>query len=168
MSESQIRSQLNTLVSAVSDTGYVYDYQRYANQWDSFLSLYGKQVGDKMIIKGWSISCDRISLDERPWDDNPTNSSALFSLDYSYILRGFYGVDDSEATEKTALAVAIDVMQAIIEGRDTIADPANSAGVEYVNLPSLDVFEIRLFGGVACHYAQITLNVRGLVTGATI
>lgn len=73
------------------------------------------------------------------------------------MIRGYWGLDDSAATEKAALAKGIAVVDAL-DGDDTLHNAQYEA-----TLASIERFEPRLFGSVLCHYTEITLSVTEMV-----
>ena len=53
MSLSAIRDEIETILGGVSGMGTVHDYERWANNWSDFLTLY---QDDNDRINGWSIT----------------------------------------------------------------------------------------------------------------
>jgi hypothetical protein len=90
VSEATILAQIKSILSGVSGVSNVYDYQRWTDKWDTFLSLF-KDTNDK--IHGWDIS--RRSTFE------VLISPSEYQRVYEYLLRGFYGLKDEDATETT-------------------------------------------------------------------
>jgi len=163
MTEATIRANIKTLLEAVTNVGQVHDYERWASTYDVFLDRFKYDVGAQTQIRGWTITCTGMELENRPFQDASDPTDAMFYLTYPYIIRGYFGVDDSEATEKSALLIVIEVLQALIEGRDSLG-----AGVQYVTMPVLDIYEYRVFGSALVHYAEISMNVESIATGATL
>jgi hypothetical protein len=94
------------------------------------------------------------------WD-----KKSLHVKTYSIVIRGYYGVDDAAASEKTARALSEDVLEKF-EAYPNL-DGALEVGYYTADgLPSLVVFEPRSYGGVLCHYSEIRFEVwdGGLVT----
>ena len=152
MSEATTRADIVTQVESVSNIGVVYDYVRYADTWDNFLELFKTTINGNEVIRGWTVTC--ISFTETQLGyGNP----GTIQRDCVYKIRGYFGVDDSAASEKTAMIVAEDVVETL---RSSVESGSDAEG----NLPAeLTVFDGRVFGDVLCHYAEITLSVRSLI-----
>jgi len=151
VSESAVRARIKAIVAAVEDVGQVHDYERWSAEWDAFLGHFQKTIEGTDYIRGWTISCSAVMQERMDWDQNRRT--------YRYVIRGYWGLDDSVATEKTALAKAISVVEAL----DASTALHESAGTYEATLASIERFEPRLFGGTLCHYAEITLAVTEMV-----
>lgn len=150
MSEAAIRAGIKTKVEAVSNVGQVYDYERWATEWSAFLDLFKTTIGGSDVIRGWTITCQSFPQEQVTFGD-----PGGIDRTYTYKLRGYFGLDDSAASEKAAMVVAEDVVEAF--------DAEFDATQEVINEPAdLTVFEARLFGDVLCHYAEVTLMVTEL------
>lgn len=136
MSEVTSRAVIKTALEGVSQAGIVHDYERWSADWTTFLSHF-KWRGE---IRGWTITCQAVGLEESVLDGATTER-------FEYAIRGYFGLKDSDITEKTALAKVIEVRDALV-----------AADLIY-ELPQVSVFEAREFGTVLCHYAEIVFNV---------
>lgn len=154
MTESTIRANLKTILQGVTSIGTVHDYERWSSTWDVFLSLFKTTISGSDVIRGWTIAMNGAEL--TPLDTEP--GAAMFGVTYSYTIRGYFGVNDAAATEKTALALALDVIGALIAGADTLG-----AAVLNAPLPQLNTFEYRLIGGVLVHYIEISQPVETIL-----
>ena len=159
MSETTHRAALKTILNSVSGIGQVHDYERWSSEWNVFLEKFATTSGGGKIVKGWTIACNGITLDTPPYDDEP--SERFFLATYTYTIRGYYGLDDANASEKTALALALSVVKALVAGSDDI-------GGLFVPLPQLSAFEYRILSGVLVHYSEIEQQVQAMVRGATL
>lgn len=147
MSEATIRAAIKTKVEAISNIGMVYDYERWATDWSAYLDLFKTTIGGSNVIRGWTITCQSFPQKQITFGRNVERT-------YTYKLRGYFGLDDSAASEKTAMVVVEDVAEAF---NDTRFDASND---QVWNDPAnLEIFEPRLLGDVLCHYAEITLEV---------
>ena len=160
MSESSTRARVYAIVNAVSNVGLVYDYARWAVLWDEVLALFKTTIGSTDMIRGWVITCTGWTsayLDGLYPDDN---GKAIELRDYTYKIRGVFSLDDSAATEKTAVGIVEDVAEALNKNT-SLHSYAAIAEPYFGPIPpaSLDVFEARMFGSVLCHYAEITQRV---------
>ena len=147
--EPTIRAAIKTAIESVNNVGVVYDYLRYASEWDKFLALFKIKTGPfQGAIRGWMITCTGFD----PIQERQTYGD-IFNRDYSYDITGYFGLSDDRATEKEAFAIVEEVIDALCAQVDGGED----------NVPTLTMFEPRLFGGVVCHVAQIKMSVKGEV-----
>lgn len=155
MSQATIRSELDTILSAVSNIGVVHDYERFATEWSTLLDLFKTTVGGVDQIRGWTIGYNGKSA---PGGD-PQEFGNRWIESHRFIVRGFIGLDDSAETEKTAAALANSVTAAI-NGDADLYNPDT-----YYDTPPTEIraFELRKFGSVLCHYTEILVTVKEFV-----
>jgi hypothetical protein len=154
MSESAKRTVLTNLLNSVTGIGVVHDYDRWCNTWDEFLTLF-KPTGQS-YIRGWSVTCN--GWTEESFHKYYTEGRSCVRRAYSYIIRGYFSLDDSAATEKTFAALAESVMQKLDGSKTLHPDtPDDDPEIPYAQLR---VLELRMFGGVLCHYAEINQIIR--------
>lgn len=149
MAEATVRARLNTVVSAVSNIGRVYDYERWIDDWTTYLDLFKTTISGSDVIRGWTITCPSISPIEL---ETIGDQQIVFS--YVYKVRGYFGLDDENASEKAAILVAIAVIDAL--NADEVLHGADYVGAGPHPLAELTVFEPRFLGDALCHYAEIT------------
>lgn len=155
MSEATIRARLDTILSGVSNIGKVHSYDRFSSDWSSFLDLFKATIGGTDQIRGWAISYNGNSA---PGDD-PREFGNRWVRSQRFLIRGYMGLDDSAATEKTFAALAESV-QSAIDGDTTLY----AQGTYYETPPTeIRVFDLRLFGSVLCHYCEILVTVKEFV-----
>ena len=148
MSESAIRNQIYTIISAVTDIGKVYDYERWTAEWATFINLFKTTIGGIDQIRGWEIG--RKAAPE----SGATEIATLGTTDKSHIfvIRGYMGVKDEAATEKT-FNLLIEAISDIFRTNLTI----NGTALIH-DFIQAEIIEFRTFGGVLCHYAELTLT----------
>src|SRR4030042_3344011 len=147
MSEAAIRTQVHSILSGVADIGKVYDYERWANDWATFINLFKTTVGGVDQIRGWEISRGSVKDEGKP---------GRFEATHSYAIKGYIGVKDSTATEKT-FAALIEAIRAAFRTNWNL-----NGAAEYHDLIQVPVSEPRMFGSILCHYAELTLDVHDL------
>lgn len=152
MTITTVTTAIKTQLETVSSIGNVYDYQRYANQWDDYLGFFKTTISGSPVIRGWTIALESIPVDDSPYDTDPDAPMNLWR--YNYTLRGYLGVDDSAASEKTARGLAVDVVKAIRSKREELAST-----VLTVSTPQVAAIAYQMFGGVLCHYIEISFEV---------
>ncbi len=146
MSESAIRTQIYTILSGVNDIGKVYDYERWSADWTTFINIFKTTIGGVDQVRGWEIG--RRSCSE--------NMLTLGEVDrpHNFIIRGYMGVSDAAATEKT-FNTLIEAIAAAFRTNLTL-NGAAFLGHDYLQI---ELIEARMFGGVLCHYAELGLIV---------
>lgn len=159
MSEATVRGYLKDVLDGVADIGIVHDYERWANNQTAFLDLFKTIIGLNNVIRGWTISCAAASQE---WLNEPEfDGQGQIIRTYRYVIRGFLGLDDAAESEKTAWALAETIMQTL----DSDAVLHGESQVWTVTPPAqLTLFEPRLFGGVLCHYIEITQQVSEVIS----
>lgn len=130
-----IKARLDAMGAAI---GRVHDYERWNVNAGNFLALFQDPASKKIF--GWEITrkslrCQKVAM--RKW-----------KMIHRYMIRGYYGLEDAAATEKTVNAlvdqIALDFMLNRLDG--TQGDQQPEARIE-----------IRMFGAVLCHVAEILL-----------
>jgi hypothetical protein len=109
--------------------------------------------GEESVLHGWTISRFRI---EEEW---LTNKEVL--LRHHIMIRGFYGCQDSAATENTFQGILDSVCNKFREDFDM-----DSEG-EWRNPLQFGTIDYRLFGSVLCHYAEGTTIVTERLAGGS-
>ena len=144
MALSDIRSEIKTILEAVDDIGIVHDYDRWAKNWDDFLSLF-KTADNK--IHGW---CFFRKATPAKRDTMPT-----IQRTHHFRIKGIYGLSDADASETTFQ----DIVEAIQDAFDSKYMLNNAAGVINSGPVQVHLIENRLFGKVLCHYAELDYEV---------
>ena len=143
MSWPQIREQLAAILAAVEGAGVIHQYQRWSGTWEKFLDLY-KFDG---AINGGSIS--RTKKEEASGEEDDSSSHQL--VRHHIAIRYYRGLQDSSGSE-IANDAFIDAVCAAVRAAYRLN------GTCYHNSAlQVPVSEPRMFGGVLCHYAEMTL-----------
>lgn len=148
MSLATIRTQLKTILEGVSGIGVVHDYERHAKDWNSYLSFY-KKAGTS-IINGWQIT--RRSTRE---EEHAASQTYRF---HTMVIKGFYSLDDSAASEKTFQDLVESICTAVREDADL------GGAAFHVTPPTVTVVEQRMFGDVLVHFCEINVQAEEDVT----
>jgi len=143
MSLSLIRDQIKAILLATSGVGAkVHDYERWAKTWEDYLAFF-KSNG---LIKGWTIT--------RTATSEAKSTTTTNMRTHTFLIRGYYSLDDSAATEKT--------FQNVIEAIATAfrADPTLN-GTAFDSDPlQVDLVGNVMFGSVLCHFCELRLLVQ--------
>ncbi len=146
MSESTLRAELKTLMEGITGVGMVHDYDRWTKDWKDFVALF-KKPGTKNIL-GWEITRSGFTIERM--------TANKFKMFHQFVLRGYYSINDKAKSEKAFNVVVGDVVIAILSQGLTSA--------EGEVIPKSGKLEPRTFGGVLCHYVEIQVPVKEIVT----
>lgn len=162
MTDATVRADLFAIINAVTDVGNVYDYQKWSLFWADIVADFVTEIGGSDVIRAWTISLQSLDPSLYQWqrDGTSTAGAAVLLREYTWKIRGFFSHDDANTSEKTIATLIRTVMNAL----DT--SPVLHDGDQYHMGPEnevppavLDTFDLRIFGGVLCHYAEITQRV---------
>ena len=140
MDESGIRTAIYTTLSGVTNIGKVYDYDRWAADWATFINLFKTTISGMPQIRGWEIS-----------RTGPVPNDTTSVRSHTYTIRGYMSLDDSAATEKTFNALIEAIYDAFLAAPDLNYAALGHDGIQ------VDVIEARMFGSVLCHYTELRL-----------
>ena len=152
-------SDLNAAIVAqlggVTNIGAVHAYSRYIADWPTFLDQFKETVGGVEQIRGWFVTLANPAI---------TNEPSAFrqrTRTYRFLITGILGVKDASATESTFIGLVEAVLDAL--------DDETTLGVSGVVVggfsPECRIVELRQFGSVLCHVAEIGLDVPVVTTG---
>lgn len=148
MSESAIRQAIYIILKAVPDIGKVYDYDRNAVDWETFIKLF-QDIRSGRIL-GAEIS--------RAGVQGKKVSSIEEDTDHTYLIRLYMGVKDADRTE-ILFNAKIEAIRAVGRGNNTLGGICTDSGP--VSVPVIDT---RTFGSVLCHYAELRWPVNEILT----
>lgn len=158
MSQATQRAHLKSVLDSVSDIGQTYDYMKWAMHWSDVLAAFKTTIGGDDVIRGWTMEVRAMPSQSLDWELNQSAlATALVVRTYRWVLRGVIGHNDADETEKIAAALAETVMNALD------LDPTlHNQTTYYGDTPpcSGDVLELRHFGGVLCHYVEISQELQ--------
>jgi hypothetical protein len=139
---SEIRTQIKAVLEGVSGIGSVHEYDRWFADWGKLIELF--KTADNKII-GWMITRRKTTATR---DTMPT-----IMRDHTFLIRGVYGLKDSAASEL--------VFQDLVEAVQNAFDSAYLLGGNAINSGPMQItlVEIRMFGSVLCHYAELEYPV---------
>ncbi len=153
MAEATVRARLKTILESVTSVGTVHDYERWAADWTTYLDRFKTTISSVDVIRGWTITCQSFSPVVLE-----TIGDQQINREYVYKIRGYFGLDDANASEKAAMLIVEDVCEAL--DADTTIHGASYYGPGAHPMAELTVFEPRAYGDVLCHYAEITQVVK--------
>lgn len=142
MSDLTLRAQLKIMLESVPGTGKVHDYERFnAADWNKFIELFQDTTSNKIF--GWEITREAVRVEKITIGSK--------KVIHSFVLKGYYGLQDAMATEKTFNAIIDLVLQKFIDTK--------IPGTQGQSLPKVSPIQPRFYGGVLCHYTEIRMDV---------
>lgn len=143
-------------LEAVPGVGLVHDYERQAVDLAKFIALFKHEPSGQ--IRGWEVTRRAV----------PEHRRGAIFRHHRFVLNGYLGLKDADATSKAMQELADAVCDAFREA--VPADPAApwlyQNGDEPEESPcQVERIEDRMFGGVLCHCAEIALSVTERIVG---
>lgn len=147
MAETVVRQQIFSILSAVPNIGRVYDYERWATDWISFINLFKDPASGRIL--GWEIS--RMAV------QTTTIDNAEDEVQHRYLIRGYMGMKDADRTEI--------LFNGLIEQvRNSFRRNFNLNGTcEQLSPLIVPIIELRIFGSVLCHYCEMHLTAQEIL-----
>ncbi len=146
MALSSIRTAIKTILEGVSGIGIVHDYERWANDWNTFLEFY--KTGGK--INGWSIT--------RKATPAKKGNVPTMMRTHNFVIRGYYGLQDSAASEKTFQDLVEAVQDAFDAADHQLGLPDNVLNSGPVQVK---IVENRFFGKSALPLCGVSFRSSG-------
>ena len=157
MGMADVRERIAAILAAVEGVGNVHQYQRWSTDLNKFRELFKYQDSQgNESINGWIIT--RRSTAKREFTSSQVQKVHLFEI------RGYLGMQDSGATELAFQDLLDDIETAFdadytLSGACETTTPEWGPGSGLAGLQIVDV-DLRMFGGVLCHFAQCRLGVQ--------
>lgn len=145
MSLEAVREQIRTILTGVSGIGVVHDYERWAAEWPAYLELFSIEDETGTRINGWDIT--------RRKTPAVTASVTHDSRSHTFLIRGMYGLEDSQASELVFQQLIEDICAAFRAKYQLESTAENTEPVQ------VDLVENRVFGNMLCHYCELTFTV---------
>ena len=146
------RAEIYSVVNAVTNSGKVYDYDRLATDWGTFLNLFRTTIGGRKQILGYTIGYNGAAATDAELDPRAFRS-------HRFVVRGYMSLNDEKETEKTAANLAETIANALDDSA-TLHDGSSFYNTEPAQI---EIFEARVFGDVLVHYTEIGLVVTEFV-----
>lgn len=153
MALADIRADILDVIEDIPDIGIVHDYERFSNDWTTYLDRFSVTIDGTKQVRGWTIGYAGTPESEQAQFDDGTLPVLRSSR---WIIRGYLGLDDSRETEKLFQDLVEDVLDALDDDHVDLHDPADYFHTTPAIVP---IVEHRVFGSVLCHYCEIALTV---------
>lgn len=148
----EIREQIKTVLAGVPGIGVVHDHERFVNDWNKFLALFQDSAG---YING--VMFHREKQANRQETHGEVDQANVF------LIRRFMGMQDGRDTG----IIFDDHLDAML---DALLEPDELNAGTITTAPDwgpmagavgaqLEVSDVRMFGNVLCHYAELRLCV---------
>jgi len=149
-----IRDDIYNVVNAVSGTGNVYSYKRYARSlYNEQLDVFKVTIDDEEKLQGFDIQAGPVTSERMIFRDG--DGGGLLR-NHTFFIHGYVTWDDADASETAARVLAVAVQKAL-DDSDTLHD-----GNTYYNaLPAqITNLEGRRFANILVNYIGITQVVQ--------
>jgi hypothetical protein len=152
MALDDIREQIKTVLSGVSGIGTVHDYDRFNNDWSKFLTLFKDADGKINGVMFSRSACPKYQATQGEYE-----KAHIFTL------RVFKGLNDADATGIEFDNHLEDIMEAFDPSdMETLNDTCRTINPDWGPMAGamgmqLDIVDIRMFGNVLSHYAELRL-----------
>lgn len=145
----EIRDDIKTILAEVEGIGSVHGYARFAKESARYLELFKHTDGK---INAWEITRRAVSEHKR----------GAFFRHHQIVLHGYMGLQDEVASEEAFQELA-DAVCAAFRVADPVTDPASwdyrNGDDPEASCAQVEVIDVRMFGNVLCHHAQILISV---------
>ena len=165
--EALARAAIKTVLDAVTNIGATHDYERFADDWETLITLYQVDIGTDPVVsqlRGWNVSLAGIEPHEQETFGGP-GATGTVEINYDYRLRGYMAVDDASGSEKTfvtlTMALITDLDAAATLHSSNTEDGAN--GSFYGPPVSSGRFDFRTFSDVLVHYVELQQVLKEVV-----
>ena len=142
------RAQIVRMLQSVSGIGMVHDRERWATDWSKFLAVFTDPVSHKIL--GWTIT--------REATPSTWYTSGQAEDSHLWVVRGYAGLSDADDSE-SAFQDLVETVRATLRHDPTLGGTAEGIS----GPPAVRLFQPRLFGGVLCHYVEITFIAKEVV-----
>jgi len=147
MSLAGIKSEIRNIILSVTGIENVHEYERWTVRAEKFLDAF-KDSNDR--INGWEIS--------RRITEEFKKSTGSWQRIYTFIIRGYYGVQDAAESE-----LAFDALIELIADKFR-ANPNLNTTCVFHDWLQVDLVEPRMFGNILVHYCELSLRVTETLT----
>lgn len=153
-------------ISSVPEAGRVHGHQRWSADLGKYLDLFRWETGGGLAqIRGWVLTRERAGEEAASLGSNASGGftpAGISRRTHTFLLFGIMSAEDAAGSE----AIFQDLIEEICdrfrdEGTLRLLDESGAPRVgslERLQPPQVDLIELRTFGNVLCHYAEIRLR----------
>jgi len=157
------RAKILAAMNTVTNIGQVYDYERFADDWETLLALFKATISSVDQFRGWTIALEGVDSEMIGFGNS---GDEVEQLTYRVRIRGILGENDATGTQKTFEALILSAKQAL-EAATALHDNDLAQGASGrfasdgpVQIPVID---LRQFSDVLCHYGELALRIQEVV-----
>jgi len=151
-----IRDSIVARLNTVADIGVVNDYRRGVVTYSDFASRFTTTIGGVQQIRGWDVAWESSAFDPDTWLNDGTMRLAGQQI---YVVRGYMGVNDAAATDKTFSSLIRLVLRALASCKATLAPKEARVPVMLRSNAFLN-FEVPGLGTTLVQHCEIVVRVR--------
>lgn len=150
MSLALIRAQIKVILGGVTGIGIVHDYERWTNDWNTLLTRF----------KDSNSRINGICFSREKWQERQSTAGET-EVAHVFLFRRIMGLKDEQTTGIT-FDDNLDAIRSAFRGNKTLngtcltIDPDWGPMEGAVGLQG-DLIDIRMFGAVLCHVAEMRL-----------
>lgn len=157
MSYAANRDAMAARINSVADAGVVSNYRRSLTTWADFQTAFTCTIGGVMQVRGWSIAWESGDMTPETW---MADGSRRMQGYQTWVARGYLGVKDSDATDRTFSALVEDVRTALVTMAAALTAPSIRQSHVPVMVRQNGFIELGApgQGQALCHYAEISVT----------
>jgi len=152
MSLEAVREQLKVILSGVSGIGVIHDHQRFAGEWGKYLAMFQDADGR---INGCEFYREKMLKNQ--------NTMGEREKAHIFVIHRFMGLRDADATG-IVFEDHIEDIDAAFDpiALETLNDTCRTINPDWGPMDGalgiqVDICELRMFGNVLCHFAELRL-----------
>ncbi|MCY4383923.1 MAG: hypothetical protein OXE44_12310 [Nitrospinae bacterium] len=153
-------------ISNVAGAGRVHSYQRWSADLGKYLDHFRWQTGDGLAqIRGWVLTRERAGEEAASVGSNAAGGftpAGISRRTHTFLLFGIMSAEDAVGSEVVFQELLEEICDRFRDDRTLrLLDESGSPRVrslERLQPPQVDLIELRTFGNVLCHYAEIRLR----------
>ena len=169
MAKSQYRAIGDAIlaeISSVPEAGRVHSYQRWSADLGKYLDLFRWEAGGGLArIRGWVLTRERAGEEAASLGSSASGDftpSGLNRRTHTFLLFGIMSAEDAVGSEVAFQDLIEEICDHFRDDRALrLLDESGAPRVrslERLQSPQVDLIEMRTFGNVLCHYAEIRLR----------
>ena len=149
-SYSDIRDAIVTRIQTVANVGTVHNRLRWSSNVSDYLDTFTSSIGGQVQTRAWMVTWEGIP---EAWAD--PSAFGRIGERYVFTVMGIESFKDSAATEGTLY----DLVELVKEALRNRKDFGLANVVDYSVRVTVPTLEVRQFGSVLCHVAELKVEV---------
>ena len=162
----EIGDAISSEISSVAEAGRVHSYQRWSADLGKYLDLFRWEASDGLAqIRGWVLTRERAGEEAASIGSSAAGGFTPVGLvrrTHTFLLFGIMSAEDAVGSEVAFQDLLEDICDRFRDNKTLrLLDESGAPRVrslERLQPPQVDMIELRTFGSVLCHYAEIRLQ----------